>query len=250
MSTLTRPNRKTVIFRQIARNLASRPGIVGSLLAVQLAGIVIALTSSGVSDYNSYGGMNINTQFFNTDVIFVLTLAWAFLAPLYLTGRDSFEADMIFATDRMSRHAGNIAYMALLVLAGSLTAVLASTACLLFPVLGGTPVIPLRLGDWGLAGYALVLLTVLLSYSLLAAGAGYLLGTLLGLSRLLVIVFFLLALIVLGIMDNAGLLLLGDVGRFLFGNDQPGILLIKAVAVSAALFAAAALISNRQEAGA
>ncbi|MET3576957.1 hypothetical protein ACFFIY_14195 [Bhargavaea ullalensis] len=251
MSTLIHPariSRKTAVTRQIARNLASRPGIMGSLLSLQLAGTLIAISAQNGSN-GSFGNLTLNIQTFNTDVIVVLTLVWAFLAPLYLTGRDSFEADMVFTNDRITRHFGNIGYLALLTFAGSLTAVMACLTVLLLPLLGSRPVLFPEFGQWGLAGYALAMFTVLLSYSLLLMGAGYLIGTLIGLSRLLVIGLFLIGLVLLGVLDDAGLRWLGRFSRFLFGNEQPVILLIKSASSSAVLFLAAVLASNRQEAG-
>ncbi|SIT70427.1 hypothetical protein [Edaphobacillus lindanitolerans] len=252
MSTLIQParlSRKDAAVRQITRNLASRPGIVGSLLALQLAGMLFSISSSDDSS-NAFGNLNIHIQNFNSDIIIVLTLAWAFLAPLYLTGRDSFESDMVFANDRLTRHFGNIGYLALIVLAGSLTAVLACLTVLLIPLLGSREVLLPEFGPWGLSGHALIMFTVLLSYALLAAGLGYLIGTLLGLSRLLVIGLFLLGLIFLGVLDDTGWHLLGRFAHFLFGNEQAALLLIKAAGASAILFAIAVISSNRQEAGA
>ncbi|KZE38513.1 hypothetical protein AV656_06300 [Bhargavaea cecembensis] len=235
---LTQPTAGEAVRNQFARNLYGRSGILGSLLALQVIGVAIAFFGSngfGTAD----GQVSINVVDYSANPVIGLTLLWALIAPLYLSGRDSLRSDFIFPGSRATRHIGNSLYFAALVLAGSLTTTLAFMASVLFAAIPGEPLIL----PGGGVGYYVSLFVVLSGCCLLVASGSYFAGTLFSVSRFAAFALFALVLVFFRLLANV------DPPAILVGIFKgPAALFFLKTLLGAVLFFIGAIIAgSRQE---
>ncbi|MGM9921347.1 MAG: hypothetical protein ACI33O_08865 [Bhargavaea sp.] len=240
MSTLTQPTAGNAVRNQFLRNLYGRSGILGSLLALQVIGITLSFfggSGFGTSD----GQITINVVDYSANPVIGLTLLWAIISPLYLSGRDSLKTDLTFPGSRTTRHTGNALYLTALVLAGSLVATLANMTSILFAVI---PDHPLILPAGGSTSHYVSLFAVLTGYCLLLAAASYFAGTLFSVSR--IAAFALLALVLVFLRVTAVNELVAAIARF-SGDGPASMILLRCLLLSAFFFLAAIVAGSRQE---
>lgn len=219
--------------------------VFGSLIAVQLLGLLLSL--NGVGQFATYfDHIYIHVNHFSANFIIIFSLMWVFIIAVTVTTQPYRDADFVFVANRMSSHLSNILFLLTASVIGGVTAMLCGfvlklvAGYILYQDLVFQQTLSLPELLLGLAAASL--------YMILLSSAGFLAGML---SQLHKAVKFVLPALVLAmlIMETGSprLPIMIMLAQFFTNEDSFVIFVIKVAASSSLLFGTALLISNRLE---
>ena len=247
MMSLTKLSSATVINKQYKYKLKAYFSVFNSLVIIQLVAILLSFNGTG-----SIGGGSENIQvyvnYYSADMVIIFTLLWAFITAIVMTTKAYRDDDFAFVTNRVTSNVSNVAFLLTASMIGGITAMLSS-----FLLKIGVYVIhnPESIQGTGLVAGSVELfwgIVASMLYVLLFSALGYLVGTIVQLSRVFMI---LLPVIFFGVLfisvTNSGGNILQRLFEFYFMESSFLIFMFKALSTIVFLFISGTIISNRME---
>ncbi|KKK36337.1 hypothetical protein WQ57_19830 [Mesobacillus campisalis] len=244
MMSLARTSSGDIVKRQYAFKLKAHIDSYSSLVGIQMLALLFSF--GGVGSMGSYGdGLNLEVKYYSSDLVLVFTAIWAFVTATTLTTRPYRNHDFTFVSNRLTSSLSNILFLASISLAGALTAMLAGNLLKVFVFIFADG--PIYNQGTGLADLAAGTV-IALFYLFLVTSAGYLIGSLVQVSKLFVIlipVVFFGSLFLDAVANREPIV--NNVFQFYIMESSLLLLMVKTLITSAALLAAAVAILNRLE---
>ncbi|MET1179043.1 hypothetical protein ABG775_13990 [Peribacillus simplex] len=242
--SLTKVNLKETVKKQYFFKLKANIDAFSSLIGIQLLALLFSIGGVGSA---GMGGSNIsvNIKYYSADLVIGFTLIWALVTAITITAKPYRNHDFTFVTNRLSSSLANILFLLTASIIGSITAILSGNLLkvLAYVFLDG------RIYGVHSGLKELVMgLCVTIFYIFLVTSIGYFIGTLVQVSKLVIIlipVLFFGTLFLEGSMQKEPFL----VNVFLLYTMESTLTLfiIKVVVTVAVFFAAAISILNRME---
>ncbi|MBS4210144.1 hypothetical protein [Bacillus sp. FJAT-50079] len=233
-----------VVKRQFRFKLKAYSGMFGTLVIMQLIGLVFSLL--GPYQYSGYGltsATNVSFHYYSTDVVILFTMLWAFISALLITTKATRYDDFAFITNRMSSLLANILFLFAAGAVGGISAILCSYIVKIFYYFTGN--IEFMSSSPGQIFIGFVAATL---YVFLFSAFGYLIGAFIQMSKLFIIIFpaLFIGMIAVGVP-------LGQEEKitaiYHFFASESSLLLfaLKIIIVSGLCFVCSAAILNRME---
>ncbi|MFA1710684.1 hypothetical protein ACDX66_03145 [Peribacillus frigoritolerans] len=242
--SLTKVNLKETVKKQYFFKLKANIDAFSSLIGIQLLALLFSI--GGVSSAGM-GGSNIsvNIKYLSADLVIGFTLIWALVTAITITAKPYRNHDFTFVSNRLSSSLANILFLLTASIIGSITAILSGNLLkvLAYVFLDG------RIYGVHSGLEELVMgLCVTIFYVFLVTSIGYFIGTLVQVSKLVIIiipVLFFGTLFLEGSMQKEPFLV--NVFTFYTMESTLTLFIIKVVVTVAVFFAAAISILNRME---
>ncbi|QOS89430.1 hypothetical protein [Peribacillus sp. JNUCC41] len=242
--SLTKVNLKETVKKQYFFKLKANIDAFSSLIGIQLLALLFSIGGVGSA---GMGGSNIsvNIKYYSADLVIGFTLIWALVTAITITAKPYRNHDFTFVTNRLSSSLANILFLLTASIIGSITAILSGNLLkvLAYVFLDG------RIYGVHSGLKELVMgLCVTIFYIFLVTSIGYFIGTLVQVSKLVIIlipVLFFGTLFLEGSMQKEPFLV--NVFSFYTMESTLTLFIIKVVVTVAVFFAAAISILNRME---
>jgi hypothetical protein len=236
-----------VVKKQYHFKLKAYIQVFMTLVILQLLAILFSLTGVGMSGMSS-DSIKIEVRYYSADIVVVFTILWGFITAILITTKAYRNDDFVFVTNRLSSNLSNMLFLLTASIIGGVTAMLSTylMKVIMYFLAGdlfgkSTNVIasPIEF---------LVGLFATILYIFLFCAVGYLVGTLVQISKIFVV---LLPAILFGsvflaaVRGNAGIV--QNVYEFLFTESSLPLFIVKITAAVCLLLSSAFVLSNRME---
>ena len=237
-------NRAEIVKKQYKFKLQSNMDAFSSLIGIQLLAVLFSLggvSSMGGGDMN----LNINVKYYSSDLLIVFTMLWSFVTAITITTKPYRNHDFSFVTNRVSSSLSNILFLLTSSILGSMTALLGGNLVQVLVAIFNKQQ-PFRtniMSQEFLFGIGITFLYVFLISSL-----GYLIGTLVQISKGFII---LIPVLVIGSLFLEASLqkepFIVQIFQFYFMETAITLFIIKALISTAVFFTLAMILLNRME---
>jgi hypothetical protein len=245
--SLTRVNMWGIVKKQYQYKLKSYSQSLMSLMTLQLLAIVFSLAGTGSMSGGS-GTLDAEVHYYSADLVVVFTILWGFITAIVTTTKGYRYDDLVFISNRVTSNLSNTLVLLTASVVGGITSMLSTyllkmilryffNGHLYGGVQAGTGLLELILG----------ILTVSF-YVLLFCGLGYLVGTLVQMSKIFVVLLPALiigSILLAGYSGETGIIEI--VSKFYFTETSLSIFIIKIIGSVLMLFTGAFILSNRME---
>lgn len=242
---LTEANLWDVVKKQYSYKLKAYMGLFFSLLAVQVAALLMSLGSVGGSGTGT-GDLFVSVRFYSGDIIILFTLLWAFITGITLTTKEYRHTDFSFITNRISSNLSSIGFLLTLCIAGGVLAILSSILLrvIVYFFIGSTDVT----SQYGIQEILIGMIATA-SYLILISAVGYFTGMLVQFNKIFIVLlpalYFGTFITNVRIYGNDSFI----IKTIEFFNTESSLALfsIKVIIAAIILFGSAVLLSNRME---
>jgi len=244
---LTEPRFVDIVKKQMLYKFNGYTGVFTSLLVMQLLGIFTSFGNGG--HFSSYGEtLEIAQMQLTNDTLVIFTLVWALSIGVLLTTTAYRNDAFTFVSNRFTHHLSSYLFLMIAAIIGGITAALAGSAIKLFALMNYDSVAIETAGLFSSPyDFALRIIASIL-YTLLFAGIGYAIGSLIQRSKL-VIPIILIA-VFIGPWFLLGVNLSPNPNQIVsfYGNETSIVLFILKVLVTVVLlFILSVVITNKME---
>ncbi|SEN23212.1 hypothetical protein SAMN05192533_110112 [Mesobacillus persicus] len=242
--SLTTTSLAETVKKQYFYKLKANIDSFSSLVGIQILAILFSL--GGISSSGMGGSfVNVNVKYYSPDLVLVFTLIWSFITAVTITTRPYRNHDFSFVTSRLSSSLSNILFLVTASVLGSVTALLSGNLLQMISYL----ILNEQLYNIGSGAEHMVLgFVVAFLYLMLIGACGYLIGSLIQVSKLFVLLFpilFIGLLFLEGVVTNG--FIVSNVYKFYAMESVLFLFVGKTVLTAVALFIAAISILNRLE---
>lgn len=129
-------------------------------------------------------GVSVDIKYYTSDVVMVFTIIWSFITAITITTKPYRYHDFTFITNRVSSSLSNILFLVTANLFGALTAMLSHNLLKMIWILSDKQFYSLQAGFWEHVLGTLIVFLFLMLFS----AAGYLIGTLVQISKAFIII--------------------------------------------------------------
>ncbi|WP_053361500.1 hypothetical protein [Bacillus sp. FJAT-27251] len=233
-----------IVKKQYAFKLKAHIDSYSSLMGIQLLALLFSF--GGVGSMGSYGdGLDLEVKYYSGDLVLIFTVIWAFVTATTLTTRPYRNHDFTFVSNRLTSSLSNVLFLASISLAGAVTAMLSGNLLKVFVYMFADGPIYNQGTGWADLAAGTV---IALFYLFLITSAGYLIGSLVQVSKLFVIlipVVFFGSLFLDAVANREPIV--NSVFQFYIMESSLLLLMVKTLITCAVLLAAAVGILNRLE---
>lgn len=244
MMSLTTLSTGNLVKKQFQYKMKAYIGVFGSLMVIQILAILFSLGGgSGMSGGGTYA-LSVNIRYYSADMVIAFTMLWAFISAILVTTKAYREDDFTFVTNRITANLSNIAFLGIASIIGGITAILSGflLKTLMYYILDYGQIIGISTTP-GIQEFMVGLFaTVMLVF--LCSSLGYLVGTLVQLSKLFIVV---LPVVIFGFEITSSIYPLIPIGEFYFQEQSFIVFLVKILITIAILFSVTGILSNRME---
>lgn len=244
MMSLSTANLKGTVKKQFAFKLKANIDAFSSLIWIQLIAILFSFGGSS-SSMTSSDGYHIEMKYYSADLVIIFTMIWAFVTAITITTKPYRNHDFTFVTNRLSSSISNLFFLLSASMLGGITAMLSKY---LLHVIGffvsKEQLYTTATGAWDL----LLGVVVSILYIFCISSIGYLIGTLVQVSKLFAVF---IPLLVVGVLflesfveQEASII---NVFEFYTLETSILLFLIKMLFTTALFFLASFAILNRME---
>ncbi|GAA0359985.1 hypothetical protein J2S11_001447 [Bacillus horti] len=237
----------SVVKRQYFYKLKAYIGVFGALMIVQIVGLLFSIGGGGMSGMSS-GGISLSIGFYSGDIMILFTMIWAVMISITITTKAYRNSDFTFVTTRFSRNLANMAFLLTVGSVGGVTAMLSGVLLksIAFYTLGSENV---TIQHVSLVEFFIGIVATIL-YVILFCAIGYFIGTLVQLSKALVVFVpvLILGIITVRVDPRSGDTIMIYTSQFFGGETSLLIFLSKIICTVSVLFICSVLLSNRLEA--
>lgn len=242
--SLSTANLKGTVKKQFAFKLKANIDAFSSLIWIQLIAILFSFGGSS-SSMTSSDGYHIEMKYYSADLVIIFTMIWAFVTAITITTKPYRNHDFTFVTNRLSSSISNLFFLLSASMLGGITAMLSKY---LLHVIGffvsKEQLYTTATGAWDL----LLGVVVSILYIFCISSIGYLIGTLVQVSKLFAVF---IPLLVVGVLflesfveQEASII---NVFEFYTLETSILLFLIKMLFTTALFFLASFAILNRME---
>lgn len=244
MMSLTTISLAETVKKQYFFKMKANIDSFSSLIWIQMMALLFSFNATASSGFTN-NDISINIRYYTSDVVMVFTLIWSFVTAITITTKPNRYHDFTFISNRVSSSLSNILFLATANLFGGVTAILSHNLLKMVWILSDEQhFYSLQAGFWE---HLLGILVAFL-YLMLLSSVGYLIGTLVQVSKLFIVI---LSALVIGSLF-LGALFQGNpfivaLYQFYFKEASLFFFLIKVLLSAAILFMASTSILNRLE---
>jgi hypothetical protein len=245
--SLTKVRMVDVVKKQYHFKLKAYIQVFMTLVILQLLAILFSNNGVGMMSSGS-GTIELEVHYYTADIVVAFTMLWGFITAINITTKAYRNDDFVFVTNRVSSNLSNTLFLLTASIIGGVTAMLSTylMKVIMYFLAGdlfgkSTNVIasPIEF---------LVGLFATILYIFLFCALGYLVGTLVQISKIFVV---LLPAILFGSLffaearGNAGII--QNVYEFLFTESSFPLFIVKMIVAVGVLLSSAFILSNRME---
>ena len=244
MMSLKTVNLAETVKKQFVFKLKANIDVFSSLVGIQLLAILFSL--GGVASMGM-GGTNISVdvKYYSADLVIVFTMLWSFVTAITITTKPYRNHDFTFVSNRLSSSLSNILFLLTASFIGSMTAVLAGNLVkLLVSILFKQEIFH----SYSLSLELTLGIVITIIYVFFISSIGYLIGTLVQVSKgfiILIPVLFLGSIFFDASMQREPYII--QVFQFFMMESSLFLFTLKTLLTSALLFIAAISLLNRME---
>ncbi|GGA77795.1 hypothetical protein [Ornithinibacillus halotolerans] len=243
--SLANVNLSNIVIKQYRYKMKSFIGVFLALMVIQVFGILISMLGASSSGFSN-GFFFINVTSYTANVVIAFTMIWAFTNAIIVTTKSYREDDFTFISNRLSYNLSNILFLITACVIGAITAFLSRGVIYILVFFVNDLETFLTVNqEVNMADYLIgVLATILIV--LLAGAAGYVVGMLFQLNKLLI---FILPVFVFGLdfIRTSNESTLQRIFEFYFTEQVFTIFVVKTIMTILLGFGLAALLTNRME---
>lgn len=171
---------KNQYFYKLKANIDSFSSLVG----IQILAMLFSFGGVGSSGFGG-GDISVNIKHYSSDMIFTFTMIWAFITAVTITTKPYRNHDFSFVTNRLSSSLSNILFLGSASLLGALTSVLSGNLLQVIATLYLDEQLYL-LSDG--SSHFILGISITFFYLFLISSIGFLVGTLVQVSKLFVVI--------------------------------------------------------------
>jgi hypothetical protein len=246
MMSLSKVKMWDVVKKQYQYKVRSYSQVLVSLMMMQLLSMVFSLNSTSSSSTSS-DTLNFELKYYSADLVVAFTILWGFITAIITTTKRYRNDDFIFITNRLSSNSSNLLLLVTASLVGGFTAMLSNFLLKVILSIFNNGIFIQGMAGISFTHMLLGVLTTSL-YIFLFTGLGYLVGTLVQISRIIVV-------LLPGLLFGSAFLseangesgLIEKIFSFFFTESSLSLFIVKAIAVGLLCFACAFALSNRME---
>jgi hypothetical protein len=231
---------KNQYFYKLKANIDSFSSLVG----IQLLAMLFSFGGVGSSGFGG-GDISVNIKYYSSDMIFAFTMIWAFITALTITTKPYRNYDFSFVTNRLSSSLANILFLGSASLLGGLTSVLSGNLLQVIAMLFLDEQLYYLQGG---SSHFILGISITFFYLFLISSIGYLVGTLVQVSKLFVVIIpglFIGSLFLQAASSTEPTL--WKIIQYYTMEPTVSLFILKAVLTTLALFTVAISILNRLE---
>lgn len=231
-----------IIKKQYLFKFKSNLDVFSSLVIMQLIAVVFSMGSTS-SMGGTDGPFSYNVSFYSADVIIVFTFLWIFIAAITMTTKQNRYDDFSFVASRVSSSLSNLLFLLSLSVIGSIFAAMAGFLPRAFTLLFSEEVFydtSLSLNSF------LISIAASILYMLLISAAGYFIGACVQISKLFILLFAGLLIIVPG-SESLSISIPIEVVEFFAFENQFWLFALKVLCFSAVFYTGATMIFSNLE---
>ncbi|QCJ40950.1 hypothetical protein FAY30_02950 [Bacillus sp. S3] len=245
--SLTRVSLTDIVKKQFVYKMKAYSQVFMSLMFLQLLAVFFSLNGVGGMGAGS-GSVEIQVKYFSPDYVAAFTMLWGFITAILITTKAYRYDDFVFVTNRISSNLSNAVFLLTASVIGGITAMLSSY---LLKVIVYYFISDVSINSSAVLAAPMELLLGIFStllYVFLFCALGYLVGTLVQISKaftvLLPAVFF-GGLIFDGLRGKSGAV--AYVFEFFFTESSLTLFFVKIIVAAGLLFSGTFVLSNRLE---
>ena len=244
MMSLTTINLAETVKKQFVFKLKANIDVFSSLVGIQLLAILFSL--NGVASMGMGGtNLSVDVKYYSADLVIIFTMLWSFVTAITITTKPYRNHDFTFVSNRLSSSLSNILFLLTASFIGSITATLAGNLVkLLVSILFKQELFHFYTGS-----LEFVLgIGVTIIYVFFLSSIGYLIGTLVQVSKgfiILIPVLFLGTIFLAASMHTEPLLI--QIFQFYVLESSLLLFILKTLLTTVLFFIAAISLLNRME---
>jgi hypothetical protein len=237
-------NLAETVKKQFVFKLKANIDVFSSLVGIQLLAILFSLNGVGSM---GMGGTNlsVDVKYYSSDLVIVFTMLWSFITAITITTKPYRNHDFTFVSNRLSSSLSNILFLLTASFIGSITALLSGSLVeLLVSILFKQGLFHFNTGSQEFA----LGLGVSIIYVFFLSSIGYLIGTLVQVSKgfiILIPVLFLGSIFLAASMHKEPLLI--QIFQFYVLESSLLLFILKTLLTTVLFFIAAISLLNRME---
>ncbi|MBE1555773.1 hypothetical protein [Sporosarcina limicola] len=241
---LTEPRLTDIVKKQFLYKLNAYTGVFSSLLIMQLIGLFFGFNTGGGSSGSE--SLTINWRSLSGDMAVIFTLFWAFSTGILITTLAYRNDAFSFVSTRLSHHVSSFLFLLVMSCIAGITAPLASSVIKLISLFQHNAVFIETSGLFASPVDFFIRIATAVIYTILFAGFGYVIGSLIQLSKL-VIPFLVIGLFILPLFNISGTGFIEYMVIFFGFETSLLIFLVKVLITVLVLFAISVAITNKTE---
>lgn len=248
MMYLTEPSLNDIVKKQFLHKLNAYTGVFSSLLVMQLLGLFLGFVTGSGGGSGSFGNVSIDYTFITGDGPIIFTMLWAFSMGILVTTLAYRNDAFSFVSNRISHHISGILFLMFASAIAGITAVLAGSIIKLISLFHSNLLIDEASGLFSSPVDFFIRIATSVLYTLLFASLGYVTGSFIQRSKL-VIPLLIAAFLILPMLrlNMGGIALIEKVVTFYSTETSLLIFLIKVVATISVFFAISIAVTNKTE---
>lgn len=246
--SLTEPRLTDIVKKQLRYKLNAYTGIFSSLLVMQLIGIFMGFNAGGGGGSRNGNTLTFAYSLASGDMPVIFTLIWAFSMGILVTTIAYRNDAFSFVSNRLSHHLSNFLLLLVASSIAGITAALAGSIIKFISLFSKDLLFSETIGLTASPFDFLIQIATLIVYMILFTGLGYLIGSFIQLSKLvipiLIVGLFILPMFGLNVYGS------GIIEKMVvfFGTETSfPIFLVKVIATVLVLFIISILCTNKLE---
>ncbi|CAH2715800.1 hypothetical protein BACCIP111895_02984 [Neobacillus rhizosphaerae] len=245
--SLTKVSLIDIVKKQYVYKLKAYSQVFISLIFIQLLAVFFSLNGVGGGGISS-GSIQINVSYFSADFVVAFTMLWGFITAIVITTKTYRIDDFIFVTNRASSNLSNMVFLLIASVIGGITAMLSTNLIkvIVYYFKSDFALKSTTVMDMPMEFLIGIFSTIL--YVFLFCALGYLVGTLVQISKVFAVLLpaaFLGGLIFDGLSGKTGVI--AKVLGFYFTESSLALFIVKIIMTAGLLFIGAFALSNRRE---
>ena len=244
MMSLKTINLAETVKKQFVFKLKANIDVFSSLVGIQLLAILFSLNGVGSMGMGATN-LSVDVKYYSSDLVIVFTMLWSFVTAITITTKPYRNHDYTFVSNRLSSSLSNILFLLTASFIGSITALLSGNLVkLLVSILFKQGLFHFYIGSLEL----MLGIGVTIIYVFFLSSIGYLIGTLVQVSKgfiILIPVLFLGSIFLAASMHKEPLLI--QIFQFYVLESSLLLFILKTLLTTVLFFIAAISLLNRME---
>lgn len=184
--SLTEPRLTDIVLKQFQYKLNAYTGVFSSLIVMQLIGIFLSFNAGGGGGSSNGNSLTFDYSFASGDMPVIFTLIWAFSMGILVTTIAYRNDAFSFVSNRLSHHLSTFLFLLLASCLAGITATLAGSVIKFISLFRDDLLFSETIGLLTSPSDFFMEIATSIVYTILFAGLGYLVGSFIQLSKLVI----------------------------------------------------------------
>lgn len=247
MMSLVEVKDSQIIRNQVKYKLKTNSGSLTSLIISQVIALLLTIVSSSGGIFGNFFGLEIDYQYYTIEIISFFILVWAFMTGMILP--KLVNEEVTFITSHKTNTIANLVYSFFISCIAGVTTIFTSYVQKILLMIEGTEVIGNGFSLFSEPKLFIGTIYFHILYYFLACSLGYLFGTLVKFSRILLIIIPAILFGILVFSINKGLPIFQQIVFFYYNEPSMIVFFIKILLTVIVFFGLSHLLSKRMEVG-